>query len=143
MERKFFVRERLLLPSQHTRPPDEMCFTELRDFARQQANSEKTHDYRREDSVYWRPVSEVQKAESESDLDELVKQPFVYQRIVVGEILPEKPITEQEKARYAAEDAARAAAMQESSKSESVAIAVIAATVVIILLILLLQRWYL
>jgi hypothetical protein len=141
MERKFFVRESLLLPSQHTRPPDEICFTELRDLARQQLDGEKPHDYRREDSVYWRPVSEVQKAESESDLDELVKQPFVYQRIVVGEILPEKPITEQEKARYAAEDAARAAAMQESSKSESVAIAVIAATVVIILLILLLQQW--
>jgi hypothetical protein len=143
MERKFFVRERLLLPSQHTRPPDEMCFTELRDFARQQANSEKTHDYRREDSVYWRPVSEVQKAESESDLDELVKQPAQAPSVVIGHISLEKPITEQEKARYAAKDAARAAAMQESSKSGSMAIAVVAATVVIILLILLLQRWYL
>ncbi len=140
MERKFFVRESLLLPSQHTRPPDEICFTELRDLARQQLDGEKPHDYRREDSSYWRPVSEVLKAESESDLDELVKQPFVYQRIVVGEILPEKPITEQEKARYAAEDAAIAEAMEYGRKGELVAIAVIAATVVIILLIVLLQR---
>ena len=92
---------------------------------------------------YWRPVSDVQKAESEADLDELVKLRAQASTLVIGHISLEKPITEQEKARYAAEDAARAAAMQESSKSESVAIAVIAATVVIILLILLLQRWYL
>ena len=142
MGKKFFVRQHFLL-SRDERPQEEMSFSELQDLTRQHADDEKVYNYRREDSIYWRPVSEVQKAKSESDLDELVKQPFVYQRIVVGEILPEKPITEQEKARYAAEDAARAAAMQESSKSESVAIAVIAATVVIILLILLLQRWYL
>jgi hypothetical protein len=140
MERKFFVREHFLL-SRDARPQEEMSFSELRDLARQQSDGKKVYNYRREDSIYWRPVSEVQKAESESDLDELVKQPFVYPRVVVSQVLPEKPITEREKARYAAKDAAWAAAMQESSKSESVAIAVIAATVVIILLVLLLQQW--
>lgn len=139
---KFFVREHFLLSRDET-PQKEMSFSELRDLARQHSDGEKVYNYRREDSIYWRPVSEVQKVESESDLDELVKQPAQAPTVVIGHLSLEKPITEQEKARYAAKDAARAAAMQESSKSESVAIAVIAATVVIILLILLLQRWYL
>ena len=140
MSKIFFVREHFLL-SQDERPQEEISFSELRDLARQQADGKKVYNYRREDSIYWRPVSEVQKAESESDLDELVKQPAQAPSVAIGHISLEKPITELEKARYAAEDAARAAAMQESSKSESVAIAVIAATVVIILLILLLQQW--
>lgn len=107
MGKKFFVREQFL-PSRDERPQGEMSFSELRDLARQQVGGENSHDYRREDSTYWRPVSEVLKAESESDLDELVKRPARAYTAVIGHISLERPISEQEKARYAAKDAARA-----------------------------------
>ena len=143
MGNKFFVRDKLTPDVLADSTSEAMSFDDLRSILRRAPDARHKCEYRREDSEHWRPIFELADAHSESDLDELVKQPFVYQRVVVNQILLEKPITEQEKSRYAARDAARAAAMQESSKSESVAIAVIAATVVIILLILLLQRWYL
>jgi hypothetical protein len=143
MGKTYYVRDKLSTGWSSGNKPGGMSFYELRELLQGAQHGTTVLEYRREDSEHWRPTSEVREAKSESDLDELVKQPAQTPTFVIGHISLEKPITEQEKARYAAMDAARAAAVQDERKSESVAVAVIAATVLIILLILLLQRWYL